>query len=103
MTFARSWSVGRTSEPKRRQSIVQPQFLDDLRYFIETDHKRAGRLLRLMEEAIRTPFEGTGKPEALKGKEWRGCWSRRLTDEHRVVYRVTEDAIDFLQARYHYD
>jgi toxin YoeB len=48
------------------------------------------------------PFAGIGKPEPLR-REYAGCWSRRITREHRLVYRVTADRIDFLQARYHYE
>jgi toxin YoeB len=50
---------------------------------------------------MRDPFEGPGKPEPLKYM-LAGCWSRRVTQEHRLVYRVTDEAIDFLQGRYHY-
>lgn len=54
-----------------------------------------------MEDVLRDPFTGLGKPEPLKflGP---GVWSRRLTQEHRVVYLVTDDRVDFLQTRYHY-
>jgi toxin YoeB len=55
----------------------------------------------MVEGILRDPFTGIGKPEPLK-YEFAGCWSRRLTQEHRLVYRVTERRIDFLQARYHY-
>jgi len=72
-----------------------------VRYFVEHDRKLALRLLDLLEAVLRDPFEGIGKPEPLKylGPD---VWSRRLTDEHRLVYRVLEDRVDFLQARYHY-
>jgi toxin YoeB len=59
------------------------------------------RLLDLVEVVSRTPFDGIGKPEPLKYLG-AGVWSRRLTEEHRLVYRVTDDRIDFLQGRYHY-
>ncbi|MDP4741830.1 MAG: Txe/YoeB family addiction module toxin, partial [Schleiferiaceae bacterium] len=49
----------------------------------------------------RTPYQGSGKPEALK-HDFKGCWSRRITVEHRLVYRIQEDQIIVLQARYHY-
>jgi toxin YoeB len=55
----------------------------------------------MVEAVLRDPFAGIGKPEALK-HELAGCWSRRLTQEHRLVYRVSGNRIDFLQARYHY-
>jgi toxin YoeB len=54
-----------------------------------------------MEAVMRDPFRGIGKPEPLKHLG-AGIWSRRITQEHRLVYRVTEDRMDFLQARYHY-
>jgi len=59
------------------------------------------RVLRIVEDILRDPFKGIGKPESLKYLA-EGAWSRRLTQEHRVVYLVSEDRIDFLQARYHY-
>ena len=59
------------------------------------------RILDLAEQVLRDPFAGIGKPEPLRG-ELAGCWSRRLTQEHRLVYRVSASRIDFLQARYHY-
>jgi len=59
------------------------------------------RALDLAEQILRDPFAGIGKPEPLRG-ELAGCWSRRLTQEHRLVYRVSASRIDFLQARYHY-
>jgi toxin YoeB len=58
-------------------------------------------VLDLVEAVMRDPFEGPGKPEALR-YVLAGCWSRRITQEHRLVYRVTDRAVDFLQARYHY-
>jgi toxin YoeB len=59
------------------------------------------RILDLVEAVLRDPFAGIGKPEALK-HVLAGCWSRRITQEHRLVYRVPDDRVDFLQARYHY-
>ena len=86
---------------KRRLASFDLHFRSDLRYFVEHDRKLALRLLDLLEAVLRDPFEGIGKPEPLKylGPD---VWSRRLTDEHRLVYRVLEDRVDFLQARYHY-
>jgi toxin YoeB len=72
-----------------------------LRYWAETDRKAALRIFELMEAVLRDPFTGIGKPEPLK-YVLAGCWSRRITQEHRLVYRVMERKIDFLQARYHY-
>lgn len=84
-----------------RVSVFQPQFREDLAYWIRTDRKTALRLLRIVEEVMRDPFRGIGKPEPLKGLG-PGVWSRRLTQEHRLVYLVSDDRIDFLQGRYHY-
>lgn len=61
----------------------------------------AVRVLDLVDAVMRDPFVGLGKPEPLKHL-LSGCWSRRITQEHRMVYRVTDEAVDFLQARYHY-
>lgn len=81
--------------------MFQPEFREDLRFWVETDRKTALRALDLIEAVMRDPFDGIGKPEPLKylGS---GVWSRRLTQEHRVVYLVRDKRIDFLQARYHY-
>jgi toxin YoeB len=86
---------------KQRQSVFQPEFREDLRYWVETDRKIALRAFDLIEAIMREPFTGIGKPEPLKYLS-SGAWSRRLTQEHRIVYLVREDRIDFLQARYHY-
>ena len=84
-----------------REAIFHPEFRQDLRYWIETDRKIAIRAFELIEGILRDPFTGIGKPEPLK-YVLAGCWSRRLTQEHRLVYRVSGRRIDFLQARYHY-
>jgi len=76
-------------------------FRDDLRHWIETDRKIALRVMALIDSISRDPFEGIGKPERLTGLG-PGMLSRRITQEHRLVYRVTGDRIDFLQARFHY-
>ncbi len=86
---------------KQRGSVFQPEFREDLRYWVESDRKIALRALDLVEAVMRDPFSGIGKPEPLKYLS-SGAWSRRLTQEHRIVYLVRDDRIDFLQARYHY-
>jgi toxin YoeB len=86
---------------KERESVFQPEFREDLRYWVETDRKIALRAFDLIEAIMRDPFSGIGKPEPLKYLA-SGAWSRRLTQEHRIVYFVRDDRIDFLQARYHY-
>ena len=68
---------------------------------MDTDRARALRVLQLVEDVLRDPFHGIGKPEPLK-YELAGAWSRRITQEHRLVYRVSAKRIDFVQARYHY-
>ncbi len=85
----------------RRGSVFQSEFREDLRYWVESDRKIALRALVLVEAIMRDPFSGIGKPEPLKYLS-NGAWSRRLTQEHRIVYLVRDDRIDFLQARYHY-
>jgi toxin YoeB len=86
---------------KRREAVFQPEFREDLRYWIEIDRKTAMRAFDLVEAVMRDPFTGIGKPEPLKYLS-PGVWSRRLTQEHRLVYLVRDDRVDFLQARYHY-
>ncbi|HYS44184.1 MAG TPA: Txe/YoeB family addiction module toxin [Geobacteraceae bacterium] len=86
---------------KRREAVFQPEFREDLRYWVETELKTALRALDLIEAVMRDPFTGIGKPEPLKYLAT-GVWSRRLTQEHRIVYLVRDDRIDFLQASYHY-
>jgi toxin YoeB len=84
-----------------REPVFDRQFRQDLRYRVESDRKTALRILELIEAVLTNPFLGIGKPEPLKF-ELAGCWSRRITQEHRLVYRVGRNRIDFLQARYHY-
>ena len=91
----------RKPESPDRVAIFQPEFREDLRYWVKTDRKTALRVLDLVEAVLRDPTRGVGKPEPLKFY-LRGCWSRRITQEHRLVYLVRESSIDFLQARYHY-
>jgi toxin YoeB len=84
-----------------RIAVFQPEFIEDLRFWVETDRKLALKAIDMVETILRDPFEGIGKPEPLKYLT-PGAWSRRLTQEHRIVYLVRDDRIDFLQARYHY-
>ena len=80
---------------------LTPTALDDLRYWLKTDNRQAERVLALLEEIRRTPFEGTGKPEPLRF-QLAGCWSRRIDREHRLVYQVEEAEIVVIACRYHY-
>ena len=91
----------RAQKQPKREAIFQPEFREDLRYWVRTDRKTALRVVDLIEAIMRDPFVGIGKPEPLKYL-MAGAWSRRLTEEHRIVYLVSHDQIDFLQARYHY-
>jgi toxin YoeB len=86
---------------KSRDAVFQPEFREDLRYWVETDRRTALRKLMLIEAIMRDPFEGIGKPEPLKYLG-AGTWSRRITQEHRLAYVVGDTRIDFVQARYHY-
>lgn len=85
----------------KREAVFHPEFIDDLRYWVANDRKVALRALTLVEAILRDPFTGIGKPEPLKYLG-AGTWSRRITDEHRLVYIIHDDRINFLQARYHY-
>ena len=95
----------RKSGPKNpgeeKSAVFHPEFLEDLRYWVKVDRRTALRALDLVEAILEDPFAGVGKPEPLKYLP-SGTWSRRLTQEHRVVYLASQDRIDFLQARYHY-
>jgi toxin YoeB len=82
-------------------AVFQSEFREDLRYWVEKNPRTALRALAIVEDVLREPFVGIGKPEPLKYLA-DGAWSRRLTEEHRIVYLVRAGQIDFLQARYHY-
>jgi len=85
------------SRPRERQARVTRAFLDDLRWWVETLRRVALRILDLVEAILRDPFVGAGKPEPLRGLG-PGVWSRRITEEHRPVYRAMHDRVDLLQA-----
>ncbi len=87
--------------PKEWLAVFQPEFIEDLRYWVETNRRLTLRAIDMVQAILRDPFTGIGKPEPLKYIT-PGAWSRRLTQEHRIVYLVRGDRIDFLQARYHY-
>ena len=94
-------SEGSKHERLAREAVFHPEFREDLRYWVETDRRIALRVFDLIEAILRDPFTGIGKPEPLKYLA-SGMGSRRLTQEHRLVYLVRGERIDFLQARYHY-
>lgn len=75
---------------------------NDYLWFQEQDRKLLKRINALLKEIMRTPFEGTGKPERL-GANLTGCWSRRINHEHRLVYRIESNQVVVVSCRYHYD
>ena len=91
----------RENDKVAREAVFQPEFREDLQHWVKADRKVALRAFSLIEAILRDPFAGIGKPEPLEylGS---GVWSRRLTQEHRIVYVVKHERVDFLQARYHY-
>ncbi|SFC94617.1 toxin YoeB [Thiohalospira halophila DSM 15071] len=84
-----------------RQVLLDPAALEDLQWWLQKDRRTATKILGLIEEAARDPFQGRGRPEALKF-ELSGCWSRRINLEHRLVYEVGEDILRVLSCRFHY-
>ncbi len=91
----------RAEPPGEREALFDRDFVADLKWWVENDRATALRLLRLVEAVLRDPFSGVGQPEPLK-HQLAGAWSRRLTQEHRLVYLVQPQRIHFLQGRYHY-
>lgn len=81
--------------------VFADQGWDDFCYWIEHDRKIAKRILQLIKDVKRHPHDGLGKPEPLK-HDLSGFWSRRITEEHRLVYAIQKDQILIAQARYHY-
>lgn len=86
---------------KARRIVIQPQCMQDIRWWVDTNRKTALKVLDLIDTVMRDPFSGIGKPEPLK-QIGANIWSRRITGEHRLVYLVLDDRISFLQARMHY-
>lgn len=84
-----------------RNLEFDPAAFEDLAWWIQQDRKKALRIVNLIKELQRHPFEGTGKPEALK-HDLAGCWSRCIDEENWLVYEVLEDKIRILACRYHY-
>jgi toxin YoeB len=81
--------------------LLDSQAIDDLKWWITQDKRVALKIMELLEEIPKEPFTGKGKPEPLK-YILSGCWSRRITLEHRLVYQVTNDYVRVLSCRYHY-
>jgi toxin YoeB len=91
-----------SDQPQQRACDLDNLCREDLEYWVEKERRTALRVLKLMEAVLRDPFSGIGKPERLKHLD-ADTWSRRITQEHRLVYHVADDRITFLQARFHYD
>jgi toxin YoeB len=90
------------SKPRlKREAVFHSEFIEDLQHWIKADRRVALRALEIVEAVLSDPFAGIGKPEPLKYLA-PDTWSRRLTQEHRIVYLVKNDRVQFLQARYHY-
>ena len=89
------------SGPKNRDSVFEPEFRDDIKFWLKSDRKILVRIFELVEATMRDPFTGIGKPEPMRhiGAD---IWSRRVTQEHRIIYKVRDDRVNFLQARFHY-
>ena len=81
--------------------VFDPNALEDLRHWIETDRRKALKILDLIDATAKSPFDGIGKPEPLKF-ELAGCWSRRIDQEPRLVYKVEKGELIVLGCRYHY-
>jgi toxin YoeB len=86
----------------QRRIIFDEDFREDLQWWYRQDSKKANKILDLVESICIDPFSGIGKPEPLKFME-ANTWSRRIDLEHRLIYRVRDESIQFLQARYHYE
>ena len=81
--------------------VFAEQAWEDYQHWIQTDSKILGRINQLIRDTQRDPFRGIGKPEPLR-HHLKGFWSRRITDEHRMVYRVSGQSLEIAQLRYHY-
>ena len=84
-----------------KELIFDRDFIEDLEYWVRSERKIALKIFTLLDSIQRDPFQGIGKPEPLRHLG-SSIWSRRINQEHRIVYRVTENKIFFVQARYHY-
>jgi toxin YoeB len=107
MRYDRSWGLAKqppksAESAKPRRIELEPRFLEDLQFWIGSDRKIALRVMTLVDAVVRDPFAGIGKPEPLKYLR-SNTWSRRITDEHRLVYLVDSDRVLLKSARYHYD
>ena len=85
-----------------RNIVFEPQAFQDFNNWAREDKKIYGKIVNLISDILRSPFDGIGKPEPLK-YELKGYWSRRITDEHRLVYKVNDDAVTIVGCRFHYE
>ena len=99
--MAKKKTRNQARKANNRDAVFEPEFIEDLAWWVQTDYKTALKILNLVKAVLSDPSKRLGKPEPLKylGSD---VWSRRLTQEHRVVYLVGKEKIVFLQARYHY-
>jgi len=84
-----------------KEVVLDPQAIEDIKWWIQQDRKLALKIMELIEELPKSPFSGKGKPEKLRFN-LSGFWSRRITQEHRLVYEVTNDVVRVISCRYHY-
>ncbi len=78
-----------------------PLAFEDLAWWVKNDRKQALKIMKLIQEVQKNPFQGIGKPEKLK-HDLSGCWSRRIDQEHRLIYEVLNDKIRIIACKYHY-
>ena len=81
--------------------VFAPQARGDYQHGVDTDRKLVKRINELFKDAVRNPYSGSGKPEPLR-HALSGFWSRRISDEHRMVYRVAGNNLEIVQLRFHY-
>ena len=93
--------MAKSKQRHKREAVFHPEFIEDLRYWVKADRRVASRALEIVTAVLSDPFAGIGKPEPLKYLA-SNTWSRRLTQEHRIVYLVKDERVEFLQGRYHY-
>jgi len=85
----------------KRKIVFEASAFEDFNQWANRDKKLHRKIINLIKDIDRSPFSGLGKPEPLK-HDLQGYWSRRIDDEHRLVYKVTDDAIVIIACRYHY-
>ena len=90
------------NKKQQRLAVFQPEFIEDLRYWVDNDRRTALRIFDLLEAIMRDPFQGIGKPEPLK-ETLSGFWSRRIDTVNRLVYTIDESTITIISCRYHYE